>query len=86
MRLANFYLNAFTLVGYRNNKLFFLPYKSLYFFNPKQQCQKSYFKFGPPVITAIFIYTNDLKGGDIDGFRACILKPLSGFTYTGQVQ
>ena len=38
------------------------------------------------MITAIFIYTNDLKGGDIDGFRACILKPLSGFTYTAQVQ
>ena len=38
------------------------------------------------MITAIFIYMNDLKGGDIDGIRACILKPLSGFTYTGQVQ
>lgn len=87
MRLANFYLNAFTLVGYRNNKLFFLPNKSLYFLTLRNSAKSHIiFKFGPPVITAIFIYTNDLKGGDIDGFRACILKPLSGFTYTVQVQ
>lgn len=45
-RLADFYLDPFTFVGYRNNRL--NSHSIPYVLNVLQQCWWSYFKLGPP--------------------------------------
>ena len=47
-RLADFYLNPFTSVGYRNN--YFFSHTNPYILNVTQQCWWSYFELGLPAL------------------------------------
>ena len=48
LRIADFNLNPFTFVGYRNNCFFY--HTNPYILNVMQQLRWSYFELGPPVV------------------------------------